>query len=127
MAGVREMHSYLVGAAGKEPDLEQARIAALLRHFHIGSGALAALTDAHAPLSATRYIFVQRLADFEALLARHALDDGGVDLLDLALAQLAVQLDQRATPLAQDQQPGRIAVEAMGELEELGLRPAGAK
>ncbi len=37
-----------------------------------------------------------------------------------------MQLDQRASFLREDEQTGGIAIQAVGELEELGLRPGGA-
>src|SRR5690349_5789309 len=127
MPRVREVHPDLMRAASQEPDLEQAGLGALLGDFHLGQRAHAALLHADTPLAGARYIFVQRLADVEAIAFRHAFDERYIDLLHLALAQLPMQFDQRAAFLAHDEQARGIAVQAMGELEELGLRAARAE
>src|SRR5258708_11855883 len=124
MAGVCEMDPYLMGAAGEEPDLEQARVPPLLRHLDPGESVLPALAHADTPLSATRYIFVQRFADVESVPVGHALDDGGVALLDLPFAELPMQLDERAALLADDQQAGRVPVQPVRELQKFRLRTA---
>src|SRR5437868_13964027 len=121
------MHPYLMRATGEEADLEQAGIAALLRHLDLGARAHPAFAHADPAFSAARYIFVQRFADLERLALGHAFDDGGVDLLHLAFAQLPMELDQRAALLAEDQEAGGVPVQAMGELEEFRLRPAGTQ
>ena len=56
------------------------------------------------------------------LSAGSALDDRHVDLLHLAFAQHAVQFDQGAALLRDDQQAGGVAVEPMRQFQQLGLR-----
>src|SRR3954451_22783986 len=127
MAGMGKMHPYLMGATGKEADLEQAGIAALLGYLDLGARTHPAFAHADPALAAARYIFVQRFADVERLALGHAFDDGGVDLLNLAFAQLPMEFDQRAALLAEDQQAGGVPVKAMGELQKFRLRAAGAQ
>src|SRR5260221_9991885 len=121
--GVREVDADLVGPAGEEVYFEQAEVAPLLHHLHSSQGAHSAFVHADAPLAGVHYIFVQGLAELEGVLGRDAFHDGGVDLLDLALAQLPVHLDQRAALLANDQQARGIPIQPVRQLEYLGLRP----
>src|SRR5258706_6389250 len=104
MPSMREVDADLVGPAGEEMYFEQAEVAPLLHHLHSSQGAHSAVVHADAPLAGVHYIFVQGLAELEGVLGTDAFHDGGVDLLDLALAQLPMHLDQRAALLAHDQQ-----------------------
>ena len=73
-------------------------------------------------------ILVQRLAQLEAVLRQRALDHArGRPSATSPFAQHAVQLDQRAALLARISRPGGVAVQPVGELEELRLRPRRAQ
>ena len=103
MLGVRQMHPDLVRASRKEAHLEQAELGAALSHPHARARLPAVLAHADAALAGGGYIFVQRLAQFESVLGRRALHDGAVKFLDLALAQHAVELDERSSFLCHHQ------------------------
>jgi hypothetical protein len=125
MAGVRQVHADLVRAAGKQPYFQETELRRAFQGLHLGGGGHAACLHAHAALALRIDILMERVAQRPAVhLAR---GERQVDLLDLAVAQHAMQLDQRAAFLGDDQQPRGVPVEPVGELQDLGLRAAGAQ
>ena len=120
--GMREMHADLVRASGHEAQLEDAQAVRAAEHLDPRDRFHAAFLHRDPPLAFRVDILVERILDVEMLAGRHAFDDRDVDFLDLAVAQHAVQFDQRAALLRHDQQARRVAVEAMREFEHLRFR-----
>src|SRR5438105_11376553 len=70
MTCVREVHPDLVRAAGEEPHLEHAEIAAAPTHPDLRAGGHAAFAHADPALAARGYIFVQRVGELERSVGR---------------------------------------------------------
>src|SRR5262249_52478896 len=96
MAGLREVDADLVGSTCQEPDFEQAELGRLLQRPHLGHGFHAVLPHRDPALALGVYILVERLAQLARTALPGTLRDGEINLLDLALAQHPVELDQRA-------------------------------
>ena len=124
--GVSEVHADLVRSSGEQPHLQHAVIPAAFQRPDARQRLAPAFSDAHSPLALCGDVLVQRRADFERGLVKNPLYDGHIDLLHLAFAQHAVQLDQGAALLGQDQQSRSVAIEPVRKLEHLRLRPGGA-
>jgi hypothetical protein len=127
MADVREMHADLVRAPGEELGFQQAHVVAPLAQAKDGLGFLACFRHGDA-LAAVGGIAL-RQGQLHALLfvaksPRHAHE---VALVHVALAQLLVQRRERGAFLRHQEDTGSLAVQAMHELEETGIRPHGAQ
>ena len=124
MAGVREVHADLVRAAGQQPDFEQAEVGAFLRatRTRVTASLPSSCTATRRSPWASTYLCSDSRSVARAA-SPGALDQREVDLVDLAVAQHAVQLDQRAALLGDEQHARGVAVEPVRQLEELRLRP----
>src|SRR5882757_8683808 len=77
----------------------------------------------HSPLALFGCELVERQANPALLIAPTTSHQDEIALVDLAVAQLPVQLDQRRALLGQEHHAGGVAIEPMHELEEPRFRP----
>src|SRR5438309_5701412 len=127
MPGVSKVHANLVRSSGEQTHLQHAVIPTAFQRRDARQRLASAFSDAYSPLTLRGDVLVQRRTDFEHALVKNALYDGHIDLLHLAFAQHAMQLDQGAALFGEDQQSRSVAIEPVRKLEHLRLRPGGAQ
>ena len=116
------MHADLVRAAGLELGFEQGEILPLALQVENRVRLLAARLHHHAALAVRGGELVQRQLDVLALVDPVAVDGGQVALVGQAVAHLRVQVGQGRALLGDQEQARGLAVEAVHQFQELGLR-----
>src|SRR5690606_12788522 len=132
-AGMRQVHADLVRAPGLQACLDERELDRQLGPLDArqtgneGERLEAAGIDADATIAVGGLVALQRKREAARAQRPPAGDDRPVALVDLALAQLRMQVRQRRPPLREQQHARSLAVEPMHQLEEARLRTRGAQ
>ena len=113
--------AYVNTAAGQQAQLQQAEVIGRGDRLHLRHRGLPRAMHRNSALPRSGDELVQPVAQVTGPAVPSTLHQGGIDLLHLPFAQHAVQLYQGAALLGDHQQTGGIPVQAMRQLEPLGL------